>query len=324
MRTAYKYRYNGKEQLSSFQGRYDYGFRMYDAGVARFLSVDPLTKKYPELTPYQFASNTPIQAIDLDGLEAFFVHGTWSDPSTYSKLSKQTITNITKNTEGATFQWSGNNTDIARQIAGKQLAEHVMKNRDGKQSLTIVGHSHGGNVAIIAANILKGKGYQVDNLITFNTPVREYQLDPGAAGKHFSVYHQNDPVQLNGGNSVSIPDGYSVSMSRYLLPLHIGVTSNSGSLQGTGEIGADMLFFETKDGFNFRSLQSMFKDNIYTTYKYQQQGIEDKTQSFQEKTISVLDYEFVKTFDMLNDIWNKLFFMLMRTIVIRTVSYNCF
>jgi hypothetical protein len=32
--------------------------------------VDPITDKYPELTPYQFASNTPIQAIDLDGLEA--------------------------------------------------------------------------------------------------------------------------------------------------------------------------------------------------------------------------------------------------------------
>lgn len=34
------------------------------------LSVDPLTKSYPELTPYQFASNRPIEAIDLDGLEA--------------------------------------------------------------------------------------------------------------------------------------------------------------------------------------------------------------------------------------------------------------
>jgi len=32
--------------------------------------VDPLTKSYPMLTPYQFASNTPIWAIDLDGLEA--------------------------------------------------------------------------------------------------------------------------------------------------------------------------------------------------------------------------------------------------------------
>lgn len=41
--------------------------------VTRFLSVDPLTKSYPHLTPYQFASNTPIMAIDLDGLEAVVV-----------------------------------------------------------------------------------------------------------------------------------------------------------------------------------------------------------------------------------------------------------
>lgn len=38
--------------------------------IARFLSVDPLTKGYPMLTPYQFASNTPIMAVDLDGLES--------------------------------------------------------------------------------------------------------------------------------------------------------------------------------------------------------------------------------------------------------------
>lgn len=31
--------------------------------------MDPITKQYPELTPYQFASNTPIYAIDIDGLE---------------------------------------------------------------------------------------------------------------------------------------------------------------------------------------------------------------------------------------------------------------
>ncbi len=37
----------------------------------KFLSVDPLSKKYPELTPYQFASNTPIQGIDLDGKEIY-------------------------------------------------------------------------------------------------------------------------------------------------------------------------------------------------------------------------------------------------------------
>lgn len=48
---------------------YDYGFRIYNPAIAKFLSVDPLTASYPELTPYQFASNTPIMFIDIDGLE---------------------------------------------------------------------------------------------------------------------------------------------------------------------------------------------------------------------------------------------------------------
>ncbi len=47
----------------------DYGFRIYNPAIARFLSVDPLTRSYPWYTPYQFASNRPIDGIDLDGLE---------------------------------------------------------------------------------------------------------------------------------------------------------------------------------------------------------------------------------------------------------------
>jgi hypothetical protein len=43
--------------------------RIYNPRLGRFLSVDPIFKKYPELTPYQFASNSPILFIDLDGLE---------------------------------------------------------------------------------------------------------------------------------------------------------------------------------------------------------------------------------------------------------------
>ncbi len=65
---------------------YDYGFRIYNPAIARFLSVDPLTASYPELTPYQFASNTPIRAIDLDGLEAYIESSSNSDGSTTIKM----------------------------------------------------------------------------------------------------------------------------------------------------------------------------------------------------------------------------------------------
>ena len=51
---------------------YDYGFRIYNSSIGRFLSVDPLTSSYPWYTPYQFAGNKPIIAIDLDGLEEYY------------------------------------------------------------------------------------------------------------------------------------------------------------------------------------------------------------------------------------------------------------
>jgi RHS repeat-associated protein len=68
----YKYGFNGKENDNEVKGtgnQQDYGFRIYDPRLAKFLSVDPLTKEYPWYTPYQFAGNMPIEAIDLDGLE---------------------------------------------------------------------------------------------------------------------------------------------------------------------------------------------------------------------------------------------------------------
>lgn len=47
----------------------------------------------------------------------------------------------------------------------------------------LIEHSHGGNVAIFAANLLSEEiGRQVDILITIETTVREYQLTEGVLG----------------------------------------------------------------------------------------------------------------------------------------------
>ncbi len=63
-----RYGFNGKENDEE-TGTQDYGFRIYNPALGKFLSVDPLTSKYPWYTPYQFAGNKVIEAIDLDGLE---------------------------------------------------------------------------------------------------------------------------------------------------------------------------------------------------------------------------------------------------------------
>ncbi len=78
---SYRFGFNGKENDNEIKGtgnQQDYGFRIYDPRIVRFNSVDPIAKKYPELTPYQFASNSPIWAIDLDGLEAWIATNQWS------------------------------------------------------------------------------------------------------------------------------------------------------------------------------------------------------------------------------------------------------
>ncbi|HUC83311.1 MAG TPA: RHS repeat-associated core domain-containing protein [Flavisolibacter sp.] len=64
----YRYGFNGKENDLE-TGWQDYGFRIYDPRLGRFLSVDPLADSYPWFTPYQFAGNMPIWAVDIDGLE---------------------------------------------------------------------------------------------------------------------------------------------------------------------------------------------------------------------------------------------------------------
>jgi RHS repeat-associated protein len=73
----YRYGFNSKENDDEVKGesnQINYGARVYDPRIARFLSVDPIQKKYAGLTPYQYASNSPIENIDIDGLEKYSIH----------------------------------------------------------------------------------------------------------------------------------------------------------------------------------------------------------------------------------------------------------
>ncbi len=69
---SYRYGLNGKENDNEVKGtgnQQDYGMRIYDDRLGRFLSVDPLVQEYPWYSPYQFSGNSPILFIDRDGEE---------------------------------------------------------------------------------------------------------------------------------------------------------------------------------------------------------------------------------------------------------------
>jgi len=61
--------FNGKRDDNELNSWQDYGDRMYDKWMRKFPTVDPLFKKYPWYTPYQFAGNKPIRYVDRDGDE---------------------------------------------------------------------------------------------------------------------------------------------------------------------------------------------------------------------------------------------------------------
>lgn len=68
----YRFGFNGKENDTDFGNKQviqDYGFRVYNPSIGKFLSTDPLAKSYSWYTPYQFAGNKPIWVSNLDALE---------------------------------------------------------------------------------------------------------------------------------------------------------------------------------------------------------------------------------------------------------------
>ena len=64
-----RYKYNGKEeQTVGDLGMLDYGARMYQAGIGRWFTQDPLAEQNPSVSPYAYCSNNPISRIDLNGM----------------------------------------------------------------------------------------------------------------------------------------------------------------------------------------------------------------------------------------------------------------
>lgn len=82
--TDYRYGFNGKENDSDVKGtgnQIDYGMRMYDPRLGRWLSTDPKTGKYAAWSPYNYSLSSPIWINDPDGED---IHITISNtPSGY-------------------------------------------------------------------------------------------------------------------------------------------------------------------------------------------------------------------------------------------------
>ena len=69
---GYRFGFQGQEtddEVYGGENAVSFKYRVHDARIGRFLSIDPLAPEYPWNSPYAFSENKVIQFIELEGLE---------------------------------------------------------------------------------------------------------------------------------------------------------------------------------------------------------------------------------------------------------------
>lgn len=133
------YGYNGKEKDDEVKGSgnsYDFGVRIYDPRLGRWMSVDPLAKKYSGESPYSYAGNSPIIFIDLEG-ETKIVYTTTIDKNgkstTVKKIDEKAVATATFKTYVDAF--GQHKTEIVYDIVVFVTVDYS-KGKDGKPLIT--------------------------------------------------------------------------------------------------------------------------------------------------------------------------------------------
>ncbi len=84
---------------------------------------------------------------------------------------------LAKNNWDPPFAWTGANSELARFTAGKALAEEITRLEEdlNTKQYHLVGHSHGGNVILLALRSLKFKPGKLGAVIFMGTPVLRFR-----------------------------------------------------------------------------------------------------------------------------------------------------
>jgi len=162
------YGFNGKRKDNAINGDgvdYDYGARIYDSRLGRFLSVDPLTKKYPSEAPYSAMDNSPLSIIDPDGKGGivtldkqncivtisstftFYGNGASSDKATKIAAKIETQWNAANGTtviDGVTysvrFKVTGTYMDVSDPATAKLLQQQIKDNNNVSHNFYRIGN----------------------------------------------------------------------------------------------------------------------------------------------------------------------------------------
>ncbi|MCH3924265.1 MAG: RHS repeat-associated core domain-containing protein [Bacteroidales bacterium] len=115
------YKFNGKEKDAESGYNY-YGARYYDSEKLSWLSVDPMSDKYPNLSPYVYCADNPVKLIDPNGEEIWV-----SDQGN----GKYKITGGKLNNDRGIYLVDGKGSKTSKTI-GRTLTKYSFFNEDGE------------------------------------------------------------------------------------------------------------------------------------------------------------------------------------------------
>jgi pimeloyl-ACP methyl ester carboxylesterase len=132
------------------------------------------------------------------------IHGTWGVNSEWYQPDSLFFKAIEESASAVhyavvPFMWSGSLDHTSRKIAGAVLAK-LIQSYPSETKITIIGHSHGGNVAILASQILSAdprNNHSIEALFTLGTPVhaQDYMPNMNIIKKLYNFFSFEDKVQ---------------------------------------------------------------------------------------------------------------------------------
>ncbi|WP_368122808.1 RHS repeat-associated core domain-containing protein [Bacteroides thetaiotaomicron] len=227
------YKYNGKElDTKKDLNWYDYGARMYDVTLGKFMNVDPLAENYYWISPYVYCENNPINLIDPTGMASQYPPGgrggfwDWSDYKFKKVSSSAQATDAAAN---RVFEGTGIGISYSvGSVKGKLGIGSVEGKFDvgfGNLSLKTKGTE-----TSAAGSLVEAQAKVSVNSVSGNAGVTmgkgKIAIDANGVNTDFDMFSANAKVQVGNNSNTKLDSSGTVSVGAKAGPVDANVSIN--------------------------------------------------------------------------------------------------